>query len=178
VKGLEGSGGEAARPQFVLFDATTGKEVGLTTEVGGAGRGPVNTDGEQLDARLELVSQSLKLVGAVAWFFVLRSFVRGLVGAGEKLLAGAGRDPELPVHVLAYLPANVTLNSYEVEVAQSVVDPSTIDADVEQVGGLGYVIQLYCMCVLHISSLFYTRLTPLRHTPNTQGTSSERCGSA
>jgi hypothetical protein len=135
-KGLKGSGGEAGRPQFVLFDATTGKEVGFTPEVGYAGGESVKTDTEKLDARLELVNQGLKLIGAVAWFFVLRSFVRGLVVAGEKLVAGAGRDSELPEHVLAYLPPNVTLNSYEVEVAQSVVDPATIEAGVEQVGGL------------------------------------------
>jgi hypothetical protein len=135
-KGLKGSAGEAGRPKFVLFDATTGKEVGFSQEAGYAGGGSVNTDSEQLDARLELVNQGLKLVGAVAWFFVLRSFVRGLVVAGEKLVAGDGRDSELPEHVLAYLPTNVTLNSYEVEVAQSIVDPSTIEAGVEQVGGL------------------------------------------
>ena len=142
------SPGEGTDNRFYVFDAVSGKSTpitGLMSPPGGhrslveraRGSSGNSAAGSNMEDRhLDLITQGIKVVGAVAWFFVLRSFALNVLSVGEKLLAGANKGPELPSHVLPFLAPNITLNSYEMEVAQAVSDPSSVNVEMAHIGGL------------------------------------------
>ena len=70
----------------------------------------------------------------------------GYQGSSDRILSSDKRPGNLTSGALPssfekrYIPANVTLNSFELDIlSSSVVDPDSVDTDFEAIGGLQVV---------------------------------------
>ena len=137
--------------RFHLFDAKTGQSYPIprSSDMTIDNRS-TKYDDEGLDERLKVIGQGIKVLGAVAWFFVLKSFAKNIISAAERLLEGTSKGSNLPSHVTPLLRPNVTLNTFEIEVAHAVVDPMTIEAEVTRIGGLRDVKRALWECVSNV----------------------------
>ena len=134
--------------RFIIIDTSSGQSIPLDTPEG------INNNSGSFHLRSERDADSgiddgifkgsgttamlvLRAVAGIAWFLVARSVTSKIISAGEKMVDGLiSKSSFVPDHVLPFLHPNVTLNSYESEIAAAVIDPNSIQGDINRIGGL------------------------------------------
>ena len=89
----------------------------------------------------ELVTDILdKTISSVLMILTIRFATKVITSAIEKLLTGGSSfrkiSDSFPVNATDFLAPNCTLNSYELDILSSLVTPSSINQDLDDIGGL------------------------------------------
>ena len=92
----------------------------------------------------DLAVAALNLLGnvlsAVCWGFLIGKLLdateRGLSRVVGMMSGANGNSSADFLSAAKFLPANVTLSSYELEIAATIIDPASVDTELRDIGGL------------------------------------------
>lgn len=75
------------------------------------------------------------ILSALAWYFNIKLLVKSALDMFDSKNFGL-KSSSTPSHLLPYLNENCTLTPYELEIAESVVTPATINVSYDSIGGV------------------------------------------
>ncbi len=139
----KGKESQSARPDAVKLEEKQLKELLELREGLSNVRVAHNSRDEVLSSALNMISS---VSSALIYSYLIKAAMRGimdLVNEFSRMSSTSGNitSGSLPeAFEKRYIPANVTLNSFELDILSgSVVDPESIDTDFETIGGLSVV---------------------------------------
>lgn len=101
-----------------------------------------------------LLDSLLRLSTTCTWLYLFHKTMMSLVKSIGNYLQQINIDHgNVPTNFTLLLPPNCTLNSYEIEIANSVMYPCNIDMDIKKLGGLRSIKKFLWDCVDDTSNL-------------------------